>query len=114
MKKSILKKSHTKSEVDLRKLKRIDLLEMLVEQGKETEALRRRVAELEKQLEDRKILLDQAGNIAQASLEINRVMEAAQAAAQQYLDNVTELCRRKEEEAIARCEAKEKAMEGNI
>ena len=47
MKKTVLKTTHTKSEVDLRKLKRIDLLEMLVEQGKEIEALRKGVTETE-------------------------------------------------------------------
>lgn len=46
LRKTILKKTRTDPEADLRKLKRIDLLEMLVEQGKETEALRKRVTEL--------------------------------------------------------------------
>lgn len=47
MKKTVLKATHTKSEVDLRKLKRIDLLEMFAEQGKEIEVLRKCVTETE-------------------------------------------------------------------
>lgn len=99
----------TNPEADLHKLNRLELLEMLVEQGKEIEALRRQIENLEKQLEDRAIMLDKAGDLAAASLEINHVMDAAQQAARQYLDNVRLLCSRKEQETIDRCEAMEQA-----
>lgn len=77
-----------KKEIPLRKLKRADLLEMLVEQGKEVEALRVQVSELQRRLDERNIQLAQAGNIAEAALKLNGVFEAAQAAAQQYLESV--------------------------
>lgn len=96
-----------KKEKNLHKLKRIDLLEILVEQGRELEALRQQVKELEQQLTDRAIMLEKAGDIAAASLELNHVMEAAQSAAQQYLDNVIRLCTQKEQETIERCKALE-------
>lgn len=98
---------HREKERDLHKLKRIDLLEILVEQGRELETLQRRVEELEQQLADRTIALQKTGNIAAASLELNHVMEAAQKAAEQYLENVTRLCAEKERETENRCKAME-------
>ena len=46
---------------------------------------------MEEQLKDRRILLGQAGSIAEAALRLNGVFEAAEAAAQQYLENVRRL-----------------------
>lgn len=77
-----------KKEVALRKLKRADLLEMLIEQSKEIESLHQQTAELQRRLDERKLQIAEVGNIAEAALKINGVMEAAQAAAQQYLDNI--------------------------
>ena len=96
----------------LRKLKRAELLEMLIDQSKEVEDLKKQVAELTGKLEDRQILLDRAGTIAEASFQMNGVLEAAQTAAQQYLDNLDGLIRRQEEkcaqaeeECRAQCDA---------
>ena len=90
----------------LRRLKRGDLLELLVAQGKEMEALQARLRRAEEALESRRIQLDEAGSIAQAALQLNGVFEAAQAAADQYLESVREqskdteaLCARMEMEA---------------
>lgn len=73
---------------ELRKLRRGELLEMLLEQTKENERLKKQIADLEAQLEDRKIILKQSGSIAEAALKLNGVFEAAQKAAEQYLENV--------------------------
>lgn len=81
---------------ELQKLKRVELLEILVEQGKEIDRLRSEVEALKKQLADREIRLESAGNIAEASLQINGVFEAAQSAAQQYLENIQRLNDRQE------------------
>ena len=73
---------------ELRRLSRRELLQMLLEQTSEVERLQ---AELDKtcaELNDRAIMLESCGNIAEASLKINRVFEAAQQAAEQYLANV--------------------------
>ena len=104
------------TDAELRKLKRTDLLEMLVEQGKENEALKAKVAELEAKLSDREIRIEEAGTLAQAAFEMNGVLEAAQAAANQYLDNIKMLnerqesiCARKETETKDKCAAMEQA-----
>ena len=73
---------------ELKKLTRLQLLELLVEQGKEMERLKRRAERAEEKLRKRMLLLSEAGSIAEASLRLNGVFEAAQAAADQYLDSV--------------------------
>lgn len=76
-------------ELNLKKLSRTELLELLLEQTKELEATQARVSELEKALADRKIEMEQAGNIAEAALQLNKVFEAAQQAADDYVLSVT-------------------------
>ena len=82
---------------ELKKLRRSDLLELLIAQGKENEQLRARLAQAEAQLAERKGLLTKAGSIAEASLQLNGVFEAAQAAAEQYLENVRRLSGQQEQ-----------------
>lgn len=83
----------------LRRLKRPELLELLVAQEKEKTALQEKLAQAEQALADRRIQLEEAGDIAQAALQLNGVFEAAQAAAAQYLDTV----RSKGDETERRC-----------
>ena len=52
---------------ELRKLGRPQLLELLVAQAKETEELKKRLAKAEEQLAKRRIAIDEAGSIAEAS-----------------------------------------------
>lgn len=81
----------------LRKLKRSDLFELLVEQAKEIEELQGRVNELEDKLQRREINLSEAGSIAEAALAISKVFDEAQAAADVYLNNVKRLVDASEE-----------------
>ena len=79
------------AERDLKKLNRADLLEMLVEVTRENELLQQRIEALENRLSSREIDLATSGSIAEAALRINGVFAAAEAAAQQYLENVKRL-----------------------
>ena len=63
---------------ELRRLSRAGLLEVLLAQSKEIERLKAEVASLNERLEDRDILMSRSGSLAEASLQINRVFEAAQ------------------------------------
>lgn len=83
------------------RLRRSELLQLLIEQKKENERLRDELDRAQRQLRDRQILIDESGSLAEASLKINAVFEAAQAAAAQYLENVEERCfaRRRQEAA---------------
>ncbi len=115
------------TERELRGLGRKELLEIMIEQGKEMETCKaqyekdleflksehekdreflkaeyeKEIATLKEELEQaretlrsREIAIDEAGSIAVAALQINGVFEAAQAASQQYIDNIRSLSER--------------------
>lgn len=82
---------------ELKRLKRTELLEMLLKVSKENEALRQQLDEANKKLEDRQIIMANAGSIAEAALQINGVFDAAQKAADQYLASVMQLADRNSE-----------------
>ena len=77
-----------KEKPELLKLKKHELLEIMLKQGEEIDRLRSKVEELEKALDQRKIDLENAGSIAEASLKVTKVFEEAEKAAQIYLDNI--------------------------
>ena len=85
---------------ELKRLSRSELLELLLVQTRERERLEKELEEARKMLEDRQLRIDKAGDLAHAALEINGVMEAAQAAARQYLENIE----RMERETRRRCD----------
>lgn len=76
---------------EIRKLRRRDLLEMLIEAEKRNEELKSENQMLREQIEKREIKIAKAGSIAEAALQLNGVFEAAQAAAAQYLENIKRL-----------------------
>ena len=76
---------------ELKKLSRSELLEVLIAQMKENESLRTELTEARAKLAERTMDYDEAGSIAEAALKVNGVFEAAQAAADQYLENVRAL-----------------------
>ena len=73
---------------ELRKLSRADLLSLMLAQSKEIDRLKAELADARKQLEDRHLLLEKSGSLADASLAIFHVLEDAQKAADMYLENV--------------------------
>lgn len=75
----------------LKRLSRAELLELLLAQTMETERLQDELDKANAKLADREIKIDAAGNLAEAVLSVNGVMEAAQAAAQQYIDNARDV-----------------------
>ena len=70
------------TEKELRKLGRAELLELLLEQAREFEALEQRLNAAEAALQSQQ-------------LKLNGVFEAAQKAAEQYQQNVERLCQEK-------------------
>lgn len=94
------------SQQNLKKLSRSDLLELLLEERRENELLRAELETACKKLDDRTVRLEKAGSLAEASLQLNGVFEATEAAAAQYLENIQRLsgeqesvCQRMEAEA---------------
>ena len=76
---------------ELKRLSRAELLQMLLYRTREVEDLRAQVESLQQQLRQKQLLIREAGSIADAAIKINGVLEAAQAAADQYLLNIASL-----------------------
>lgn len=72
----------------LKRMSRAELLELLIEQMEENEQLRAQLEDAQARLNERDIIMQRAGSIAKAALELNRVFEAADAAARQYVESV--------------------------
>ena len=68
-----------------------DLDALREEHKEETAHLREELEQAKKSLEKREIALNEAGSIAVAALQLNGVFEAAQAASQQYIENIRSL-----------------------
>ena len=75
-------------ELDLSKLKKKELLEIMLRQGEEIDSLREQVADLQAQLDNRQFELSKVGSIAEASLLVTSIFEEAQKAAMIYLENL--------------------------
>ena len=97
---------------ELKRLRRTDLLEMLLELSRENDKLRKDNQELRQQLQDRTILIENSGSLAEAALQLNGIFEAAQAACEQYTQNIQsrsenleQYCRQMEQQTREQCEA---------
>lgn len=86
------------TEKELHKLKRSELLEIMLEQSKEITRLKKQLMLTEKKLQNRELAIQDVGSIAEASLSLSRVFEEAQEAADLYLENVERICRQRAEE----------------
>ena len=82
---------------ELKKLSRMELLEILIDLSNENIELKNSVQELSYQLDNRNIMIGEVGSIAEASLKLNGVFEAAEAAASQYIENIKRISESQEE-----------------
>lgn len=73
---------------ELHRLKRSELLEILVELSEENDRLKEENQLLKNQLDDKNIKIANSGSIAEAALELSGIFEAAQRAADCYLENI--------------------------
>ena len=100
---------------DLRTLKRRDLLHLLLESEKENRRLSAELKKLRAELADRRIVLEEVGSIAEASLRLSNVFADAQKAADSYLENVMRVCderdRKSKELAMTRVERSQRMLE---
>lgn len=99
------------TERQLRKASRLDLLRLLLEERKETEALQQQISQMEEQLQQRQIFIDQSGTLAEAALKLSGIFDAAETACQYYTENIRnlsgrqeEICRKMEQETREKCD----------
>lgn len=78
------------TEKELKKLNRYQLLELIIIQTEEMEKMKKELEDTKVKLEKKEILLSEAGNIAEASLQLSGIFEAAQKAADIYLASIKE------------------------
>ena len=82
---------------EFKRLSRPQLIDIIYQLQLQIDTLTEQNQELEKELADRRLRLNNAGNIADAALEINNCFRSAQDAAEQYLNEIKAL--REETEA---------------
>lgn len=76
---------------EFRRLRRIELIDIIYKLQNNEEQLQAEIASLKQQMANRELKLSKAGSIAEAAMSLNGVFEAAQAAADQYITEVQKL-----------------------
>lgn len=77
---------------ELRKLRRSELLELLIAQGKENVTLQEQLTQAEKAAQNREMTIREAGSMANAAVEINDLIGTAQRAVDLYTENIYRIC----------------------
>ena len=73
---------------EFKRLSRAQLIEIIYQLQLQIDKLNEEKQELESELNDKRLRLSNAGNIADAALEINNCFRSAQNAAEQYLSEI--------------------------
>jgi cell division septum initiation protein DivIVA len=73
---------------EFKRLSRAQLIEIIYQLQLQIDKLNEEKQALENELEDKRLRLQSAGNIAEAALEINDCFRSAQNAAEQYLNEI--------------------------
>ena len=87
-----MKKEEKAANKKFTRLRKTELLELLIEESEKNEALEQRLREAEKKLADRQLRIGEAGTLAEAALGINGLFEAADAVCEQYKLNLQQMC----------------------
>lgn len=84
------KVKNSMNERTLKQLKKIELYEILLAQSKEIDRLKQELIETQQKLENKQIIIQEAGSLADVALKLTKIFEEAQKAADIYLENITE------------------------
>ena len=84
------KVKNSMNERTLKQLKKIELYEILLAQSKEIDRLKQELIETQQKIENKQIIIQEAGSLADAALKLTKIFEEAQKAADIYLKNITE------------------------
>ena len=98
---------------EFKRLSRSQLIDIIYQLQIKQKELEDENLKLKEELEDKRIRMRQAGNIAEASLAIHNVMQAAQDAASQYLEEIR-IMRTETEEKCQRLLEKAQKDAGDI
>ncbi len=92
---------------ELRKLRRDDLLQILISQQKQIDALNEQLEQSKAALADRDMAIKESGTLAEAALKMNGVFESAQSAADEYVRQM----QKRVDELVAEAERRESAAQ---
>ena len=76
---------------EFKRLNRAQLIEIIYQLQLQVDELSKQNQSLEDALEDKRLRINNAGNLAEAALEINNCFRSAQNAAEQYLNEIKEI-----------------------
>ena len=76
------------TEKELKALNKAELLEIIIKQSEKIRSQQTEIKSLKAELSKKELTLEDAGNIAEAALKVNKVFETAQKAADQYLASI--------------------------
>ena len=85
----------------LKKLTRGELLQMLIAQTEKNDILTEQLEEARRQLKNRKIICENAGSLAEASLQVSGIFESAQEAIKNYYENIAKTTKKEQAEKPA-------------
>ena len=85
---------------ELRKLRRDDLLQILINQQKQIDDLNAQLEQGKQALANRDLAIQESGSLAEAALKMNGVFESAQKAADEYMQQM----RKRADELVAEAE----------
>ena len=83
--------------VELKRLSKNELVNMLTSVNEKCDDLEKQLEEVKAQLEDRRLELSEVGTLAEAALKVNGVLEAADKAGAQYVENLHRMYQNQEE-----------------
>ena len=84
------------TQYEMKKLSRKELLQLAAEESAQIRILQEHLEIAENELHKREININEAGSIAEASMKLSNVFEAAQEACRLYTDNIQRLSERQE------------------
>jgi len=84
---------------ELSKLRRTELLEILIAQGKENTALQEQLKQTEKALRNRELTIENTGSVAEVAFRLNDVVGFTQRAVDLYIENVKRVMEQQQEES---------------
>ena len=101
---------------EFKRLSRAQLIDIIYQLQLQIDDLTAQNQQLEKALDDKRLRISIAGNLAEAALEINDCFRSAQSAAEQYLNEITAMRRETEAERqriLAEAQAEAEAIIAN-
>ena len=95
---------------ELKKLNRRELVDVIYQMKKNEESMQEKIDSLQKELEDKRMKISNAGSIADASLDISQVFKSAQDAADIYLSEIENMKLETEQECARMIEEAQKKV----